>query len=250
MLSLSLTNKNCVYANIASNGTLTVGVADASTNGKGLVQLAAEVASNSSTAVTTASAVKTYADTKVGDVEYFGKKDLLSTKAEIVDGVLKITEQEITWERPADNSPWNENVTKLVNNEAFAGDTKIATVETSKIKDGTFMFYNVELSEFSSDLDSLTDGDYMFLETSLETFCNDMSSLTSGYHMFSSCHNLTTFIGDLSSMTEGISMFENCTKLTTFIGDLSSLTNGHSMFSGCKQLTTFEYDLSSLTDGT
>ena len=151
----SLVNANSVYAGIA-DGRMQIGVADASTSGKGLVQIASDVASNSSTAVTTAAAVKTYADTKVGDVEYFGENDLLSTKAEIVDGKLVVTEQEITWEKTDVNTPWNRSVTKVINNEAFnAEGAKIASVETSKLKDGSYMFYDTDLSEFSSDLSSL-----------------------------------------------------------------------------------------------
>ena len=207
-----------------------------------------EVDALETTHATDKAALEASIATKVGDVQWFDENDLLSTKAEVKDGKLVVSEQEITWERTV-NSPWNATVTKLVNNEAFAGDTKIATVETSKIKDGTYMFYNVELSEYSSNLDSLTSAHYMFYETSLETFCNDMSSLTSGYQMFSSCSKLTTFIGDLSSLTNGTDMFSSCSKLTTFIGDLSSLTNGQCMFQYCSELTTFESDLSSLTNG-
>lgn len=187
--------------------------------------------------------------TKVGEVEWFGENDLISSTATVEDGVLKIVEKEITWERPFDNSPWNATVTKLVNNEAFAGDTKIATVETSKIKDGSFMFYHTNLSEYSSDLSSLETGKYMFEASLIKTFCHDLSSLTEGGAMFQKCNKLSSFIGDLSSLTRSVDMFRYCQKFSSFIGDLNSLKDGRSMFYQCEILTEFNSDLSSLTDG-
>lgn len=226
----TLPNASSVYAGI-NGGYMGIGVADASTTGKGLVQIASDVASNSSTAVTTAAAVKTYADTKVGDVEYFGENDLISSKAEIVDGVLKVTEKEITWTRKnhAENDAWNPNITKVVNNEAFIGSTKYATVETNNLKDGTGMFYVSNLSEFSSDLSSLENGKYMFYDTKVKSIVEDMPKLTEAYSMFDSA-DIETFIGDLSSLEDGGSMFNWCNNLETFIGDLSSLKKASGMF--------------------
>lgn len=199
----TLPNAGSVYAGIAG-GLMEIGVADASTTGKGLVQIASNVADGSTTAVTTAKAVKDYADTKVGDVEYFGENDLISSKAEIVDGVLKVTEKEITWTRKnhAENDAWNPNITKVVNNDAFIGTEKYATVETNNLKDGTGMFYVSNLSEFSSDLSSLENGKYMFYDTKLKSIVVDMPKLTEAYSMFDSA-DIETFIGDLSSLTDG-----------------------------------------------
>ena len=165
------------------------------------------------------------------------------------NGVLKITEKEITWERPIHDSPWNTTVTKLVNNEAFAGDTKIATVETSKIKDGSFMFYHTNLSEYSSELDTLENGQHMFENTQIKTFCHDLSSLTNSIGMFQDCSNLSSFIGDLSSLANSVDMFQDCNNLSSFIGDLNSLIDGRSMFKNCWILMEFNSNLSSLKSG-
>ena len=98
------------------------------------------------------------------------------------------------------------------------------------------MFMNCyALSEFDSDLSSLTDGSYMFHNcTNLETFTSDLSSLTDGHCMFQNCDKLKSFIGDLSSLTNGEEMFRYSEELTSFNGDLSSLTSGESMFMDCK----------------
>ena len=112
------------------------------------------------------------------------------------------------------------------------------------------MFYYCEnLSEFSSDLPSLTDGNYMFYQCSITSFSSDLSKLTTGESMFWYCKNLTSFSSDLSSLTDGDNMFNNCDNLTTFTSDLSSLTNGYSMFFGCDKLSSFSSDLSKLENG-
>ena len=245
----TLVNANSVYAGIA-DGIMEIGVADASTNGKGLVKLAANVANASTTDVTTAKVVKDYADTKVGDVQWFKEADLISTTAAVKDGKLIVSEQELAWEKTSVNDPWNSSVTKVINNEAFnAEGAKIASVETSKLKDGSYMFYSTQLTEFSSDLSSLTDGNYMFNMSDIKEFVGDLSLLTDGSNMFSSCPQLTTFIGDLSSLTDGYYMFASSSQLTTFIGDLSSLTDGYYMFYCCNKLSAIETDLGALTNG-
>lgn len=228
------TNINILQGNTfgtSKDGTRLL-VSSATENIFGLVKITDTIDTSDEAAdkATTSTAVKSYADTKVGDVDYFGENDLLSTKAEIVDGKLVVTEQEII--NPNGSNPWNANVTKVVNNEAFIGDTKYATIETNKIKDGSEMFYHTSLSEFDSDLDSLTAGDWMFADSDIESFTCDLSSLTNGNGMFSNNpNNINTFIGDLSSLTNGMSMFTNDYQLTTFISDLSSLTVGRDMFS-------------------
>ena len=99
----------------------------------------------------------------------------------------------------------------------------------------TFEERGIILTEFDSDLSSLTEGGIMFCACfKLTTFTSDLSSLTDGCSMFSSCFNLTTFTSDLSSLTVGENMFYSCSSLTTFTSDLSSLTNSYGMFDGCK----------------
>ena len=132
------------------------------------------------------------------------------------------------------------------------------TTDLSSLTNGEYMFYDCNyLTTFTSDLSSLSNGDRMFqMCTNLTTFTSDLSSLTSGDSMFYDCENLTTFTSDssgspvnLSSLTSGRSMFLDCHKLESFATDLSSLTNGEYMFVNCKNLTTFTSDLSSLTRG-
>ena len=125
------------------------------------------------------------------------------------------------------------------------------TSDLSSLTNGSSMFYQCSnLTTFTSDLSSLTDGDYMFQHCSnLTTFTSDLSSLTNGEKMFNGCNELTKFTGDLRSLTNGVSMFASCYKLTTFTSDLSSLTNGEYMFSYSPNLKTFTSDLSSLTNG-
>lgn len=194
-----------------------------------------EVDALETTHATDKAALEASIATKVGEVQWFGENDLLSTKAEIKDGKLVVSEQEVT--NPNRNTsngtrPWNANAIKVVNNEAFnANGEKIGTIETSKIKNGTAMFYQSNLSEYESDLSSLTIGTWMFSTSKVEEFIGDISSLTQGDDMFAYIKELHTFIGDLSSLTEGRNMFVGCPTLTTFISDLSSLTNGESMFS-------------------
>lgn len=143
--------------------------------------------------------------TKVGEVQWFGTNDLLSTKAEVKDGKLVVSEKEIA---PIREWAMERNITKVINEVAYAGDTKYCTIETSKMTDGTDMFYHSSLSEFSSDLSSLTDGSNMFWSAdNIETFVNDMPSLTDGGGMFEGCNKLKTFIGDLSSLSYGVGMF-------------------------------------------
>ena len=131
----------------------------------------------------------------------------------------------------------------------------IGTWDTSKLEVGGFIdiengnadgiFSNIDLvayeereiilTEFDSDLSSLTDGDFMFCDCyNLTTFTSDLSSLTNGEWMFGECSNFTAFTSDLSSLTNGEHMFFSCSNLTNFTSDLSSLTNGGYMFAYCK----------------
>lgn len=155
--AITLANQDSVYANIATDGTLTVGVADASTTGKGLVQLASDVASNSATGVTTASAVKAYADTKVGSVQYCNAYCLKSETMKVSNGVLSIDHQWVSGSA-------HDNVYEVINNVASNGNPEdaIGVIETNMIKDGTNMFSQKDgLRTFDSNLDNLENGYFM-----------------------------------------------------------------------------------------
>ena len=160
---------------------------------------------------------------------------------------------------------------RVVDNELYdAEGGLIGTIDTSKIKVGGIFDYaelrldglfcnndilsgterGIILSEFNSDLSSLSDGSLMFGAcNNLTTFNSDLSNLTNGFMMFASCTNLTTFTSDLSNLTNCADMFADCYNLTSFNADLSSLTNGSMMFEGCYSLTSFSSNLSSLTNG-
>ena len=110
------------------------------------------------------------------------------------------------------------------------------------------MFYNTNLTSFTSDLPNLTNGTYMFYKTNLTSFSSNLSSLTNGNSMFYECENLESFTSDLPSLTNGKCMFYRCYHLKSFTSDLSNLTNGYDMFY-YTNLESFTSDLSSLTDG-
>ena len=150
-----------------------------------------------------------------------------------------------------ENNSWNIKITKVEDNKTYIEDEFYANIQTEKIKDGTKMFnYCSSLSEFDSDLSSLTDGYWMFRNCeALTTFTSDLSSLANGYGMFCGCSNLLSFTSDLSSLTNGEGMFYGCSNLTAFTNDLSSLTNGVDMFQKCSNLTSFSSNLSSVTNG-
>lgn len=202
---------------VSATGALSLTLTAASTSTAGITKLDSTIAdSTSETTAATPKAVKEYADTKVGDVQWFGENDILSSKAEIVEGKLVISEQEVV--NPKANpyyfqvsDVWNPNITTVVNNEAFVGDTKFATCELDKLtKSGAMFGYTTNLSEFTSDLSKLDNGEGMFNgATELTTFIGDLSSLTAGGGMFGRCNSLITFISDLSSLTTAYDMFVN-----------------------------------------
>ena len=143
---------------------------------------------------------------------------------------------------------------RVVDNKLYdADDNLIGTWDTSKLEVGGIidfesmkidgLFCNMDattgsdrgviLSEFNSDLSSLSDGTFMFSQCPLRVFNSDLSNLTKGYGMFGSC-SFTWFSSSLHNLTNGDSMFSNCQNLTSFNSDLSNLTKGDSMFNYCK----------------
>ena len=196
----------------------------------------------------------------------------IETKA---DGTIVVHDDQVTNPNASNNVAWTKDITKVKDNKAYIGDLLYANVQTEKIKDGSLMFYYCDnLSEFSSDLSSLTDGAGMFDSCyNLTAFSTDLSSLRDGYAMFATCYNLTTFSSDLSSLTkcdsmfylcqalesfttnnlpnltDGSNMFYVCDSLKNFYAKMANLSNGYAMFYGCSNLKSFSTDLSSLTDG-
>lgn len=123
--------------------------------------------------------------------------------------------------------------------------------DLSSLSDGSLMFNSCTgLTSFDANLSNLTNCFAMFAGcTSLTSFSADLSSLTNGMGMFASCENLTSFSSNLSSLANGDLMFVSCVNFTSFTSDLSSLTNGYNMFFNCYNLTSFSSNLSSLTNG-
>ena len=230
-----------IQLSVTDDKKVKISVDTASSTVPGLVKLTSEITDGvvdatvtSDTLFDTFKTVNETIATKVGDVQWFGENDLLSTKAEIVDGVLKITENAMTDSdiTIAPTREWaRENkINKVVNNKAYTADgSKFATIETDKLVYSGGLFYNSTLSEFDSDLSNLESGDYMFWSANVKSIVGDMPKMTSAGYMFESSQ-IETFIGDLSSLENGRRMFAACKKLETFIGDLSSLKIGHGMF--------------------
>ncbi len=101
------------------------------------------------------------------------------------DGTAIVHDDWITNHNASSNAAWNYSITKVKDNKAYVGDDLYGNIQTEMIKNGDRMFYSSQLSQFSSDLSSLTDG----------------------FYMFSCCSNLTSFSSDLSSLTNGEKMF-------------------------------------------
>lgn len=256
----TLPNNSSVYAGIAS-GRMEIGVADASTNGKGLVQLAANVADGSTTDVTTAKAVKDYAQKAltVNDCrETVTENDLWCTTATLDEnGNLTITHNDVINPNINNSSSWNKTITKVEDNKAYVGDEFFANIQTNMIKDGHTMFYGSELASFNGDLNNLENGYMMFYETKLASFDVDLNSLKYGQLMFKGTQNLSKFefksdeTESLSSLVNGKNMF-NDSNLELFYAKLPSLVDGSHMFAYAENLNDFSSNntLNSLKTGT
>lgn len=94
------------------------------------------------------------------------------------------------------------------------------------------MFGLTKLSNFSSDLSSLTSGVTMFISAPLKSWNTKLPNLTNAMHMFQG-NLLIKFAEDLPKLTWGVHMFRGCV-LVKFRGVLPSLSSGDGMFYGCK----------------
>ena len=168
------------------------------------------------------------------------------------DNQIFIHNDEVINPNKSKSSAWNTAITKVENNKAYINDSLFGNIQTSKIKDGRFMFKSCNaLTSFNSDLSNLVDGHHMFIYCkNLESVNSDLSNLDSAYYMFRDCVKLPSFNGDLSSLTNGYYMFVWCLALTSFKAtNLDSLTNGFGMFCKCNKLSSFVGDLSNLVNG-
>ena len=122
------------------------------------------------------------------------------------------------------------------------------TERLDDLNNGYKMFYDSELSEFNSDLSSLTNGEEMFYYCNkLTQFNTDLPKLENGESMFYYCNKLTQFNTDLPKLENGKYMFALCA-LAEFNSDLSMLVETQGMFSQCKKLTTFDAPMISLVN--
>ena len=123
------------------------------------------------------------------------------------------------------------------------------TERLDDLGDGCTMFENcTNLTQFDVDLPKLENGDSMFYLSKLSEFHSDLSSLTNGERMFFYCNKLTQFNTDLSELENGKWMFTYCELLADFNSNLSSLTNSKYMFSSCTALTNFDAPMNSLVN--
>lgn len=172
-------------------------------------------------------------------------KALLRSAHKVIDNILYDVDGNVIGEFDTRTIETASNIVDIYSEETIDG----------KPADALYVNYDqtgergLIITEFSSNLSSLTDGKCMFtMCLNLETFSSDLSSLTDGSWMFHYCTNLTSFNSDLSNLTKGWLMFGS-TNLSSFDSDLSNLTKGWAMFSHCTNLTSFKSDLSSLTYG-
>ena len=123
------------------------------------------------------------------------------------------------------------------------------TERLDDLGDGYTMFENcTNLTQFDVDLPKLENGNNMFYLSKLSEFHSDLSSLTNGESMFFYCNKLTQFNADLPKLENGKWMFTYCELLADFNSNLSSLTNSKYMFSSCTALTNFDAPMNSLVN--
>ena len=230
----ALANQGSVYANIAENGTLTLGVASATESVMGVSKMfTGDLSHTSSTtdATDTAVSVKS-AQAMYSTLAALANSHVTSVGTSLTDTVLtgfdlsvstnSTNQVEISVKDTTIKSGHLPASTKVVANGFIDGatDAEPIAIETEKINFGEGNIPHPH--------------DFISPATQLTTWVGDMPNLQSGYSMFANSNNLESFCGDLSAMTTGTNMFLGCSKLTSFCGDLSSLKVGLAMFDDCK----------------
>lgn len=151
---------------------------------------------------------------------------------------------------------WNSNITKVVDNKAYTGDSEdsfYANIQTDMIQNGNSMFCYSNLTSFDGNLDNLTEAWNMFRNCKdLTSFNVKLPNLTNGWAMFCDSAVAESFPGsgifslEMPSLKWGLSMFFGCTGITTFTSDLSNLISAQRMFQGCTNLAKVDTNLDSL----
>ena len=255
----TLANQGSVYANITSEGYLSIGVASATDSVMGVSKLfsghyeqMASVTNKSNTAVS----LETVSEMFTRQDKTYAKKDEVVSSVNGVKGDIKLCVH-----NGVSNSPTPSE-----------GEGTGMSTSTHANLWGTGVFTNSDYAEQITIVDSFVGlpwhgNDYSYLQTAAlpsnaVTVENNFvmnadgkvittirpERMVSGF-VATIATGLTSFVGDLNNL-ETSSTFYNHTAIETFIGDLSSLKEGSQMFSGCHSLTTFIGDLSSLEIGT
>ena len=215
----SLANQGSVYANIATNGTLTVGVASASESVMGVSKMFTGALSPTASTVT---------DTAVSVKSASGMYNALSTevnnKANKSDVVTSVSDSSYNYLAGFD-------VTTSVNDNTGYS----VTIKHGLIGSATNMLpfnqnYDMSGTRFikvNGNVATLQEGSQAIIEVEIcpEKFVDGCD--------FSNGTKLESWVSDMPNLTDGTAMFKNCSKLTTFIGDLSSLETADEMFYGC-----------------
>ena len=186
----TLANQGSVYANIAENGTLTLGVASATDSVMGVSKMfTGDLSTAASTVTDTAVSVKsaqamysslaTLANSKVASIS--GEGDALTGLSVTVGGT---TTPKISVTNGVINSGSIPATAKVVANGLIDGTD---VIETEKINFGPTKSDAME--------------NFIPNNSQLTTWVGDMPNLQCAYNMFSSCAYLESFCGDLSSIT-------------------------------------------------
>ena len=235
----TLANQGSVYANIATDGTLTLGVASATDSVMGVSKMfTGNLSTAASTVTDTAVSVKsaqsmysslaTLANSKVSSVQdgaYLNLAGLAVNTGsynDVTEGIVKtarITSRNIT----------SIDDTSVIDSGNVRGVKDCTLVESNSLG------YRIDTSIFAFGEDVYCNNFFSSnTKSRIEYWSGDMPNLVGGGYMFDGCTALTSFCGDLSSLKDGGYMFRGCTALTSFCGDLSSLKEGGHMFGICK----------------
>ena len=265
----TLANKDSVYANIATDGTLTLGVASASNSVMGVSKM---FTGNLTTAASTVT--DTAVSVKSAQAMYSA---LASGKANANNVVSSINGRKGALNICVHNGVSNPSGTGP---NGWEGEGNGVSTSTHANLWGTGVYSNTDNNNIVI-VDSFvglpwaysTDSSYL----TLAALPSDAVTVENNFVMNADGKVITTirpermfkgfsaknalglklFVGDLSNLTSAsfdeishdTRTFYSVNALETFIGDLSSLTNGSGMFCHCSNLTTFTSDLSSLTNG-
>ncbi|MBO5827123.1 MAG: hypothetical protein J6R59_01395 [Paludibacteraceae bacterium] len=258
----TLANQGSVYANIATDGTLTLGVASATDSVMGVSKLfTGDLEDEPSNVIDSAVSVKS------ASAMYGTLASWIENKANASDVVSSINGTKgavklCVHNFPASNTENSEGTSQsntttdsnlwgmgVISGEHIHGTTNSISIIDTFVGMSTSYLTTANLP---SDAVSVENNFVIRADGQVITTIRP-ERMVSGFYA-GSASSIKSFVGDLSNLTTAIienevSTFYNCTALTTFIGDLSSLVTGDRMFGNCESFTTFIGDLSELECG-